>query len=103
MASAHLVARAAEHPNPIGDEMAFAGIRVVELAGQRSGTAAAQAMPHDHDFPHVDLRHGKFQCGRNAVEATACLVRWRKAGNVARDEHLAGTSIEDLRWIDAAV
>src|SRR5690348_17089948 len=50
-----LVSRIAEHPHPVGDEMAFARLGIVKLTGQRSRAAAAQAMPHDEDLADIDL------------------------------------------------
>src|SRR4029079_14544827 len=66
-----LVARSIQHSHPIGNEMALAGLGIVELAGQGRGAAAAQAMAHDHDLRNFELRHRELERCRDAVIAAA--------------------------------
>src|SRR5205814_9876317 len=48
------VAGAAQHSHPVGDEMAFAGLGVIELAGQCRRAPAAQPVSHDEDLADVE-------------------------------------------------
>ena len=83
--------------------MAFTRRHVVELAGERGGASAAQAMSHDQDLADVELGHRELQRRGDAVIASARLIGRREGGDVAHDEHLAGVGVEDLRRVAPAV
>src|SRR5438309_5638954 len=83
--------------------MAFARLSIIELSSQCRGAAAAQPMTHDQDLLDIELGDRELERGRNAVIAAGGLIRWSERGDVAHDEHLAGTSVENLRRVDAAV
>ena len=100
---ANVVARSAQHPHPVGDEMALAGLGIVELAGQRRSTTAAESMAEHEDFADVELGDGELERGGDAVKAAARLVGWGEGRNVADDEHLAGACVEDVRGVHPAV
>ena len=102
-APARCRAASIEHPYPVGDEMAFARLGIVELAGQRGGAAAAQAVAHDQDLADFELGDREFERRRDAVEAAAGLIGRGERRDVAHDEHFAGPGIENLRRVDAAV
>src|SRR5579872_4838379 len=76
--------------------MAFAGRRIIELARQCCCAAAAFAVSHYEDLADVQLGDRKFQCGRHAMITAASLIRRSQCGNVAHNEHLAGSRIENL-------
>ena len=103
MARPHLVAGFVEHLHPVGDEMAFAGLGIVELAGERCRATAAQAMAHHQDLTDVKLGDGELQRGRDAVDSRGWSRKGARGRDVAHDEHLAGTSVEDLCRVDPAV
>src|SRR3954453_10664586 len=97
------LSRLIQHMNPIGDEMTFAGLGIVELTSKCGRATAAQSVPQDQNLGHLELSDCEFERGRDAVIAAGCLVRRRKAGNIASHEHLAGASIENLRRVHPAV
>ena len=103
MARPDSVAGVSKHAHPVADEMAFPGGHVVETAGQGRGAAAAHSVAHDEDFLDLELRNRELECGRDPVVAAARLVRRRKGGDVARDEHLARPRVENLGGIASAV
>ena len=70
---------------------------------QRGARAAACAVAHHDDLRHLELRHGEFERGRDAVIAAGQVQRRHQIRDVADDEDLAGRSVEDLGGIDAAV
>src|SRR5437763_17133717 len=60
-------------------------------------------MSHHQDFADLELAHRKLQRRGNTVEPVTGLIRRRETGDIADDEHLAGSSIEDLRRVDTTV
>src|SRR5437868_6305045 len=90
------VAGAAQHSHPIGDEMAFAGLGVIELAGQRRRAPAAQPVSHDEDLTDVELDDGEFERGGDAMIAARRLVGRGQRSDVADDEYFARAGVKDL-------
>src|SRR5690242_19863806 len=103
VAASHAISGGAEHSHPIADEMTFAGRHIIELAGERGSATPTHAVSHDEDLSDLELRNCELQRGRNAVEAAAGLVGRGERGDLAGDEHLAGTSIENLCRVTSTI
>src|SRR5437588_668299 len=60
-------------------------------------------MTHDQDFADLELGNRELERRRDAMIAAGRLVGRGEGGDIANDEHLAGSGIEDLCGVDAAV
>ena len=89
--------------HPGCNETAFALWRIMELAGESRGNAAAPLMTHHDNLGNAQLGHSKFKRGRDTMAPTTGLERWHQIGDVADDENLAGIGVENGGGVGAVV
>src|SRR3546814_19553114 len=96
-------ARFVQHLDPVGDEAAFAWSRVLQFLRERGAAAAAATVPHDHDFGDFKHLDGEFKRCRDAVTSGSCFEWRHQPRNVAHNENLTPTGVEDERGRDTAI
>eukprot|EP00611_Tribonema_gayanum_P004131 TRINITY_DN13325_c0_g1_i1.p2 TRINITY_DN13325_c0_g1~~TRINITY_DN13325_c0_g1_i1.p2 ORF type:complete len:147 (+),score=21.71 TRINITY_DN13325_c0_g1_i1:436-876(+) len=92
----HGVACRRDHRYPSADELGLAA----HLASQRGPDAAAFRMAHDDDVVDAQILHREFQRRAGAVVMHVRLIGRDQIGDVAGDEQVARTRIQDERRLD---
>ena len=70
---------------------------------QQAADATASGVPHDDDVAYMEVAHGIFQRGADAVAGQVRGVGRHQVGHVADDEQIAGAAVRQQHRIDARI